>query len=29
MVGGQIPVRKLVGSEGKGVWEHEEVEGNM
>jgi hypothetical protein len=29
MVGGQIPVRKLVGDEGKGVGEHEEVEGNL
>jgi hypothetical protein len=29
MVGGQIPMRKLVGREGKGVREHEEVEGNL
>jgi hypothetical protein len=27
MVGGQIPARKLVGGERKGVGEHEEVEG--
>jgi hypothetical protein len=26
---GQNPVRKLVGGEGKGVGEHEEVEGNL
>jgi hypothetical protein len=29
MVGGKIPARKLVGGEGKGVGEQEEVEGNL
>jgi hypothetical protein len=29
MVGSQIPARELVGDEGKGVGEHEDVEGNL
>jgi hypothetical protein len=29
MVGGEIPMRKLVGGKGNVVGEHEEVEGNL